>query len=66
LKPRQEEKLYGMFGWKEFHRNRKDILDEFDRAKEYNSSRPVRLSTGWRERLRCELGFPPIFLAVSA
>jgi hypothetical protein len=46
LKPRQEEKLYGMFGWKEFHRNRKDILDEFDRAKEYNSSRPVKTEHG--------------------
>ena len=35
-----------MFGWKEFHRNRKDILDEFDRAKEYNSSRPVKTEHG--------------------
>lgn len=40
------EKQYGMFGWKEFHRNRKDILDEFDRAKEYNSSRPVQAEHG--------------------
>jgi hypothetical protein len=40
------EKQYGMFGWKEFHRNRKDILAEFDRAKEYGSSRPVRTEHG--------------------
>ena len=40
------EKQYGMFGWKEFHRNRRDILAEFDRAKEYNSSRPVRSEHG--------------------
>jgi hypothetical protein len=44
--PPQEEKRYGMFGWKEFHRNRKDILVEFDRAKEYNSSRPVQTEHG--------------------
>src|SRR5581483_5139416 len=36
----------GMFGWKEFHRNRKDILAEFDRARAYNSSRPVRVEHG--------------------
>jgi hypothetical protein len=39
-------KQYGMFGWKEFHRNRNDILAEFDRAKAYNSSRPVRVEHG--------------------
>jgi hypothetical protein len=39
-------KQYGMFGWKEFHRNRKDILAEFDRAKDYNSSRPIRVEHG--------------------
>jgi len=39
-------KQYGMFGWKEFHRNRKDILAEFDRAREYDSSRPVRTEHG--------------------
>ena len=39
-------KEYGMLGWKEFRRNRKDILDEFDRAKEYNRSRPVRTEHG--------------------
>jgi hypothetical protein len=44
--PLSEGKQYGMFGWKEFHRNRKDILAEFDRAKEYNSSRPVQAEHG--------------------
>jgi len=40
------EKTYGMFGWTEFHRNRKDLLAEFDRAKGYNASRRVRMEHG--------------------
>lgn len=37
---------YGYFGWREFQRNRRDLLSEFDRAKEYNASRPVRTEHG--------------------
>lgn len=36
----------GYFGWREFQRNRRDLLGEFDRAKEYNASRPVRTEHG--------------------
>jgi hypothetical protein len=39
-------KIYGNFGWKEFLRNRKDILAEFDRAKELSTSRPVKTEHG--------------------
>ena len=37
---------YGLVGWKEFHNNRKEILSEFNRAKGYNVSRPVRVQHG--------------------
>lgn len=37
---------YGQFGWREFHRNRKDILAEFDRIAEQTLNRPVRTAHG--------------------
>jgi hypothetical protein len=37
---------YGFFGWKEFRRNRKDLLAELARAKDYNASRPVQSEHG--------------------
>ena len=37
---------FGMHGWKEFHRNRKDILAEFDRLYEITANRPVKTSHG--------------------
>ena len=40
------ENCFGMHGWKEFHRNRKDILAEYDRLKEITSSRPVKTAHG--------------------
>jgi len=42
----RKEKRYGMFGWEQFHRNREDILAEFERSKGYNSSRPVQTEHG--------------------
>lgn len=41
-----EEKLYGFIGWKEFLTNRKELLDEYDKAKQKNSNRPIRTSHG--------------------
>jgi len=40
------DKRYGLVGWKEFHNTRKEILSEFNRAKEYNVSRLVRVQHG--------------------
>lgn len=37
---------YGMSGWKEFHRNRKNILDEMDKVLEQTSNRPVKTAHG--------------------
>lgn len=37
---------YGQFGWREFHRNRKDILAEFDKIAEQTLNRPVRTAHG--------------------
>lgn len=34
---------YGFIGWREFLTNRKEILDEFDKASEKNISRPIRV-----------------------
>ncbi len=42
----KKEKIYGYFGWKEFIRNRKNILDEFDKVKGQISSRPVQTEHG--------------------
>jgi len=35
-----------MHGWREFHRNRKDILTEFDRLREITQNRPVQTAHG--------------------
>ena len=40
------DECYGQFGWREFHRNRKDILAEFDKIAEQTLSRPVRTAHG--------------------
>jgi hypothetical protein len=37
---------FGMHGWKEFHRNRKNIIDEYDRIYEITENRPVRTAHG--------------------
>jgi len=37
---------YGQQGWKEFHRNRKDILFEFDKILEQTENRPVQVTHG--------------------
>lgn len=37
---------YGQHGWKQFHRNRKDILDEFDKIYEQQENRPVKTAHG--------------------
>ncbi|MBE7630470.1 DUF6602 domain-containing protein [Tenacibaculum piscium] len=37
---------YGQHGWKEFHRNRKDILSEFDKILEQTENRPVQVAHG--------------------
>ena len=44
--PTDDNSEYGFFGWKEFRRNRGDLLAEFDRAQAYNQSRPVRTEHG--------------------
>jgi hypothetical protein len=40
------EKCYGQHGWREFHRNRKNILAEFDKLLEQTSNRPVQTAHG--------------------
>lgn len=37
---------YGQHGWKEFHRNRKDILSEFDKILEKTENRPIQVAHG--------------------
>lgn len=37
---------YGQHGWQEFHRNRKNILAEFDKILEQTSNRPVQTAHG--------------------
>ena len=37
---------YGQHGWKEFHRNRKDILAEFDKILEQTANRPIQVAHG--------------------
>jgi hypothetical protein len=37
---------YGQYGWKEFHRNRKDILAEFDKILEQTANRPIQVAHG--------------------
>ena len=41
-----ENKNYGLVGWREFIRNKEDILCEYDAAKKRNRSRPVKTSHG--------------------
>lgn len=40
------DNCYGQHGWKEFHRNRKDILSEFDKILEQTSNRPIQVAHG--------------------
>lgn len=37
---------YGQLGWKEFNRNRKDILNEYDKILEQITNRPVKVAHG--------------------
>lgn len=37
---------HGQHGWREFSRNREDLLSEFDKSIELNSNRPVRVAHG--------------------
>lgn len=39
-------KRYGTIGWQEFLRQKKDILNEYDSAKESNANRPVQTEHG--------------------
>lgn len=40
------DNCYGQHGWKEFHRNRKDILSEFDKILEQTVNRPIQVAHG--------------------
>lgn len=40
------DKLYGFVGWRELLRVRRDLLEQYDKSKEYNVSRPVRTAHG--------------------
>ena len=40
------DNCYGQHGWKEFHRNRKDILSEFDKILEQTQNRPIQVAHG--------------------
>ena len=40
------ENCFGQHGWKEFHRNRKDILTEFDKILEQTENRPIQVAHG--------------------
>jgi len=40
------ENCFGQHGWKEFLRNRKNILDEFDKIFEQTSNRPIQVAHG--------------------
>lgn len=37
---------YGQYGWREFHRNRQNILDEFDKVTQQTVNRPVKTAHG--------------------
>jgi hypothetical protein len=37
---------YGQHGWKEFHRNRKDILNEYDKLLDQTKNRPIQVAHG--------------------
>lgn len=40
------DNCYGQYGWREFHRNRKDILSEFDKILEQTVNRPIKVAHG--------------------
>ncbi|HBE21286.1 MAG TPA: hypothetical protein DEG17_05030 [Cyanobacteria bacterium UBA11149] len=40
------DNCYGQHGWKEFLRNRKDILNEFDKVLEQTKNRPIHVAHG--------------------
>lgn len=40
------DNCYGQHGWKEFLRNRKDILTEFDKVLEQTANRPIHVAHG--------------------
>ena len=40
------DNCYGQHGWKEFHRNRKNILSEFDKILEQTVNRPIQVAHG--------------------
>jgi hypothetical protein len=40
------DQCFGQPGWKEFHRNRKNILAEFDKIREQIENRPVKTAHG--------------------
>jgi hypothetical protein len=40
------DNCYGQHGWKEFHRNRKNILDEFDKILGQTTNRPLQVAHG--------------------
>lgn len=42
----KDDNIYGFYGWKEFLTTREELLNEFDRARNKNISRPVRTSHG--------------------
>jgi hypothetical protein len=44
--PISEPIEYWFYGWKEFRRNRADVLAEYDRSKQYNVSRPMQTEHG--------------------
>src|SRR5687768_6707891 len=42
----KNDNLYGYFGWREFSETRQELLDEFDRSKGFNQSRPIKTEHG--------------------
>jgi hypothetical protein len=40
------DNCYGQHGWREFYRNRKNILDEFDKILEQTANRPIQVAHG--------------------
>lgn len=40
------EYIEGQIGWKEFQRNRKNILDEYEKIKDQTSNRPIKVAHG--------------------
>lgn len=46
IKETEVDGCYGQHGWKQFHRNRKDILVELDRVYELLADRPIKTAHG--------------------